>query len=84
MQRRHPTKDGRDAIDKLKAIGWSVDDDTKGYFKLRCPCGNHLAWLHLTPSNPNYFKERIAHCRRTCSNPSSPVEGAGPGTPGHK
>lgn len=68
-ERRHPRKDGRDALRVLKSLGWNADDPdgSKGYFKLKCSCGKHITWLHLTPSNPNYFKERIAHCRRTCS-----------------
>ncbi len=71
-ERRHPQKEGRDAIKALKAIGWTVDSDTKGYFKLRCPCGKHLAWLHLTPSNPNYFRERVSHCKSECSIDDAP------------
>ncbi len=67
--RRHPRKEGRDAIEELKSIGWIADETSgsKGYFRLKCSCGQHISWLHLTPSNPNYFRERVSHCRRTCA-----------------
>lgn len=47
-------------------LGWTIDDKPggNGYFKMRCPCGKHLKWLHKTPSNPNYYRETIAYMRR--------------------
>lgn len=47
-------------------LGWTIDDkpNKNGYFKMRCPCGKHVTWLHKTPSNPNYYRERIGVLRR--------------------
>ena len=47
--------------------GWTIDDkpNSKGYFKMKCPCGKNLKWLHKTPSNPNYYRETIAFIKRT-------------------
>lgn len=37
------------------------------YLKLVCGCGKHLTWLHATPSNPNYYREKIRNMRRQCA-----------------
>jgi len=57
-------------------LDWTIDDkpNKHGYLKMKCGCGKHITWLHKTPSNPNYYKERIQYMRRKC-NP-------GPSTPG--
>jgi hypothetical protein len=56
-------------IEQAGLLGWDFVPSKKGYDKLRCPCGVHQTWLHRTPSNPNYFRERIAYLRRTCPPP---------------
>ncbi len=34
---------------------WTVfHENANGYLQLRCGCGNHLKWVHKTPSNPRY------------------------------
>jgi hypothetical protein len=50
-----------------EARGWRVDRD-KGYPKILCPCPEkHMATVHLTPSNPYYFRNRRKYLERyTC------------------
>lgn len=57
------------AIEQAEALGWTFVPNRKGYDKLLCPCGQHQTWLHRTPSNPNYFREKIAHLARVCPPP---------------
>jgi hypothetical protein len=44
----------------------------KGYVKLLCPCGKHKTWVHKTPSNPDYYRQRMNFLRRACG--PSPAE----------
>lgn len=55
-------------------LHWTVDEkpNKKGYFKVRCPCGRHLKWLHKTPSNPNYYREFIHKMRQLGCKPPGP------------
>lgn len=64
----HPWKEGRDAIAAAAAMGWTASR-SKTKFKMTCACGKHITWMHLTPSNPNYFKERLRYFQRTCYMP---------------
>lgn len=57
--RRHPKKDGQALLVWLHRVGWRIQDPPT-YYTILCPCGDHLRQVHLTPSNPNYFRE----CRR--------------------
>ena len=45
-------------FEEAKRLGWTRVDG-KGYTKLLCPCGEHKTWVHKTPSNPNYYRERL-------------------------
>ena len=47
-------------------LGWTVRKrrSGKGYEMLVCPCGQHKTWVHKTPSNPNYYRERVNFIRR--------------------
>lgn len=61
----------RAALRELAEIGWGPPDDPpkqnkKGYIKVLCGCGAHKFWLHKTPSNPNFFREKVAYARRIC------------------
>lgn len=49
-------------------LGWTTSEKPgkRGYLKLKCPCGNHIRWLHKTPSNPNYYRDLIKWLRRQC------------------
>ncbi len=33
--------------------GWQVTKSRK-YFSMRCSCGQHKKWVHLSPSDPRY------------------------------
>lgn len=60
----------RQQLDELladaEARGWRVERG-KGYPKMFCPCGNHKATVHLTPSDPYYFRNKRKHLERyTC------------------
>jgi hypothetical protein len=33
--------------------GWRVDKGDR-YFRLKCPCGQHMKWCALTPSGAAY------------------------------
>jgi len=62
---RHPVKETEALLDEAdKVHGWDVSKGRK-YFRLRCPCGKHQTWVHLTPSNPNYVRERRGYLRNT-------------------
>ncbi len=66
MRERHPKKEGERALIEIEAMGWTVARKGK-YFRLRCGCpGMHQTYVHLSPSNPNYFREKIRYCRRIC------------------
>jgi hypothetical protein len=64
---RHPDKDiERYLLKEAESRGWYVGKKKK-YFKIMCPCGDHLTWVHLSPSNPNYLKDRLSYLEgRTC------------------
>ena len=63
--RKHPRKDLQEVLKVFDAHGWTIEDPPK-YYRLTCPCGLHLKWLHLTPSNPNHGREALQWARRTC------------------
>lgn len=46
-------------------LSWRVIGPNKrGYFKALCPCGKHKTWVHKTPSNPNYYRQKVNFIRR--------------------
>lgn len=51
--KKHPKKDLEAVLDEFDAAGWRVDDPPT-YYRVRCPCGDHMRWIHLTPSSRNY------------------------------
>lgn len=53
---KHKVKELEAILAEAESKGWRVEK-TK-YFRLRCPCGKHQTWVHLTPSNPNYAQEK--------------------------
>lgn len=63
---RHPKKDLEKNLREIEAGGWTVLKWPGGYFKLKCPCGDHLKTMPISPSNPNKGKETVRWCRRTC------------------
>jgi hypothetical protein len=50
---RHPNKELEQVLRDAEARAWHVTKSRK-YFALRCPCGQHKRWVHLTPSDPRY------------------------------
>ena len=48
--RRHPKEDLERVLMEFAAHGWRIDDPLT-YYRLRCPCGKHVRWLHLPLSN---------------------------------
>lgn len=67
--RRMSGGNGReDVFAYADANDWKIDEpNKKGYLKMRCPCGQHLKWLHKTPSNPNYYRECLQWMKRCCN-----------------
>jgi hypothetical protein len=54
-----------DVFQAVEELRWTQKKpNKKGYIKLLCPCGKHKTWLHKTPSNPNYYRERVNFLRR--------------------
>lgn len=66
-----------DVLRVAKELGWrDAGVNKKGYLKLCCPCGEHMKWLHKTPSDPNYYVNAIADIRRKpCAGGNSPDSG---------
>ena len=62
-----------DALRIANELNWREGRlNDKGYLQLLCPCGQHIKWLHKTPSNPNFFTEAIKYLRRQeCSKPET-------------
>jgi hypothetical protein len=63
--RRHPRKDLERVLEAFDRQGWPIEA-TRRYYRLRCLCGLHKRWLHLTPSNPDYGSEALKWGQRTC------------------
>ena len=63
--RRHPRKDMERVLREFDARGWRIVDPPK-YYKVLCPCGDHMRWIHLTPSNPYYGSQALQWARSTC------------------
>lgn len=63
--KKHPRKDLERILERFHELGWTIDDPST-YYRLTCPCGLHLRWFHLTPSNPNYGNQALQWAKRTC------------------
>lgn len=57
-----------DVFTAAELYGWTIGEkpNSNGYLKMKCGCGKHMSWLHKTPSNPHYYRERVKFMRRTC------------------
>lgn len=64
--KKHKNKDGEALLKELAAQGWKIKDPPK-YYSVRCPCGAHQRQVHLTPSDPNYWKNVLSWAKR-CPN----------------
>ncbi len=62
---KHQRKDLEKVLQQAEARRWRVEKSGGGYFKLLCPCADkHMCWVALTPSNPNYAKDKLAWLKR--------------------
>lgn len=60
-------KEIEELLRKYNAAGWTIEDPPK-YYTVRCPCGRHQRWIHLTPSGGNYVRNALAWLyRQECS-----------------
>lgn len=63
---KHPKKELEKVLLAAEAQGWRVEK-TRKYYKMYCPCGEHIKTVHLSPSDPNYQKNLLAELlRKTC------------------
>lgn len=61
--RKHQYKDDEEILKTFHEHGWTIIDPPK-YYTLRCPCGLHQRWYHLTPSNPRHGREVLKWAKR--------------------
>ncbi len=54
MRLRHPKKEGEAILAMVEYQGWIVTKPN--YFRAKCPCGRHIKWIHLTPSDARYWR----------------------------
>lgn len=63
---RHPRKELQDLLIEADKHGWRIERKKK-YYRIKCPCGSCQESVHLTPSDPNYGKNKLnkmSHCER--------------------
>jgi hypothetical protein len=60
---RHQRKELEDVLQLVESRGWRVEK-SKGYFRIKCPCGNHQRTVALTPSGGYYVNHLVAWLRR--------------------
>lgn len=65
---RKPNKRTRELIESLNLGGWVVDEPIgkSNIWKARCSCGDHLEYIHSTPSGAKYGENKLAKCKREC------------------
>ena len=51
---KHPKPPGEQLLRLIEAHGWTVEK--RNYFWCLCPCGRHYKTVHLSPSDPNYWR----------------------------
>ena len=56
--RRHPRKDLEPVLGEFHEAGWTIHDPPT-YYTVKCPCGDHMRQIRLTPSNPNYGRDAL-------------------------
>lgn len=55
---RHPKPELEALIRQAEALGWRVTREKK-YYKALCPCpGKCMETIHITPSDPNYVRNK--------------------------
>lgn len=64
---KHPKKELEAVLEVFDLHGWVVTR-RKGYYRVRCGCGLHQTSVHLSPSDPNYPRNKLAWLhRQTCT-----------------
>lgn len=63
---RHKCKEFEDLLRVTEEQGWKVTGGGSSYFKMKCPrdC-KCMKMVHLTPSDPNYYRNLVNQLRRT-------------------
>lgn len=51
--KKHGRKDLEAVLGEYHEAGWRIEDPPT-YYRVLCPCGSHMRWIHLTPSDPKY------------------------------
>jgi len=68
--KRHSDKDLEALLGEFHEADWAIEDPPT-YYTVKCPCGQHKRWIHLTPSDPNYARNALRWLRRQpCSTPA--------------
>lgn len=61
-------REREDVVKEVASHGWYLARETKkGYYVMRCSCGNHQETLHKTPSDPNHFRNKKSRMLSQCS-----------------
>ncbi|WP_236567884.1 MULTISPECIES: hypothetical protein [unclassified Nocardiopsis] len=55
--RKHPRKDGQDALQKIHELGRRIEDPPT-YYTIKCPCGEHQRQVH--PIEPELLETNSA------------------------
>ena len=55
---RHPDKRIEELLRVAEAHDWQVTRKNR-YYLARCPCGRCQESVHLTPSDPNYVRNKL-------------------------
>jgi len=58
-------------LGEFHEVGWKIESPGR-YYKAKCPCGDHMRSIHISPSDPNYVKNALHWLRRQ---PCVPKEG---------
>jgi hypothetical protein len=54
-------------LEEFDRRGWTIEDPPT-YYMVKCPCGSHFRWIHLTPSGSNYARNALKWLdRQPCS-----------------
>jgi hypothetical protein len=70
--KRHPVKELEALLGEFHEEGCTIQDPPT-YYRVACPCGDHMRWIHLTPSDPNYVKNALKWLRRQpCTKKEAP------------
>lgn len=54
---KHPKREGEDLLREAETRGCTITRG-KGYFKMKCPCGDDMLTIHLTPQR-GHFRAKL-------------------------